>query len=97
MGFFSRRRARRQRIKGGLNSLDWPPSDQPGSDGAGLVGEGFFSQGRWKERVARRRKFRVSVSGNRKWILIGVAVVAVCGTIIYLSITYGGGLKGLLL
>ncbi len=58
--------------------------------------EGFFSQGRWQKRVANRRKFRVEVSGNRKWILAGVAVVAVCGTVIYLSVTYGGGLMGLL-
>ena len=59
-------------------------------------GEGFFSQGRWKERVANRRKFRVAVSGNRKWIFIGIAVIAVCGTIVYLSVTYGGGLMGFL-
>ena len=58
--------------------------------------EGFFSPKRWKARVANRRKFRVAVSGNRKWIFIGIAVVAVCGTIIYLSVTYGGGLMGLL-
>lgn len=58
--------------------------------------EGFFS----KERVKERHDFRIKVSGNRKWIFIGLAVVAVCVTIIYLSITYGGGgigfLKGLL-
>ncbi len=70
--------------------------DIPMNDGTGLTGEGFFSQGRWKARVANRRKFRVEVSGNRKWILIGVAVVAVCGTIIYLSVTYGGSIAGLL-
>ena len=44
---------------------------------------GFFSPDRWAARVANRRKFRVEVSGNRKWILIGVAVVAVCGTLVY--------------
>lgn len=55
--------------------------------GGRLFGGGFFS----KERTEKRREFRVTVSGNRKWIMIGVAVVAVCGTIIYLSITYGGG------
>ncbi len=49
--------------------------------------DGFFSP----ERTKKRREFRVKVSGNRKWIMIGVAVVAVCGTIIYLSVTYGGG------
>lgn len=48
---------------------------------------GFFSP----ERIKKRREFRVKVSHNRKWIMIGVAVVAVCGTIIYLSVTYGGG------
>ncbi len=56
----------------------------------------YRSAGRWAARVANRRKFRVEVSGNRKWILIGVAVVAVCGAIIYLSVTYGGGIAGLL-
>ena len=59
--------------------------------------DGFFSPGRWKARVANRRKFRVAVSGNRKWIFIGIAVVAVCGTIVYLSMTYGGSIAGLLL
>ena len=59
-------------------------------------GEGFFSPDRWKKRVTERRSFRVKVSGNRKWIAIGVAVVAVCGTIIYLSITYGGSIVGFL-
>lgn len=58
--------------------------------------EGFFSQRRWKERVASRRKFRIAVSGNRKWIFIGIAIIAVCGTIIYLSVTYGGGIMGFL-
>lgn len=59
--------------------------------------EGFFS----KEKTEERHAFRVKVSANRKWIMIGLAVVAICGTIIYLSITYGGGslgfLKGLFL
>ncbi len=40
----------------------------------------------------KRRDFRIKVSGNRKWIMIGIAVVAICGTVIYLSITYGGSL-----
>lgn len=52
----------------------------------------FFS----KERVKERHDFRIKVSGNRKWIMIGLAVVAICGTIIYLSITYGGGGLGFL-
>ena len=54
--------------------------------------DGFFS----KERVEERHAFRVKVSANRKWIFIGLAVVAVCATIIYLSITYGGGSLGFL-
>lgn len=34
---------------------------------------------------AKRRDFRIKVSGNRKWIMIGLAIVAVCGTLIYFS------------
>ena len=96
MGFLKRLRERRQRKRARYVYRDekWVPV--PEGDGTGLTGEGFFSQGRWKARVANRRKFRVEVSGNRKWILIGVAVVAVCGTIIYLSVTYGGGISGFL-
>ncbi len=66
------------------------------SDGTDLVRGNFSAPTRWMERIASRRKFRISVSSNRKWIFIGVAVVAVCGTIVYLSVTYGGGLMGLL-
>ena len=49
----------------------------------------FFSP----ERIKKRHDFRIKVSGNRKWIMIGVAIVAVCGTIVYLSVTYGGIFK----
>jgi hypothetical protein len=52
----------------------------------------FFS----KERIEERHDFRIKVSGNRKWIMIGLAVVVVCITIIYLSVTYGGGGFGFL-
>jgi len=57
--------------------------------------KGFFSKARValrRGRVAKRRDFRVKVSGNRKWMLIGLAVVVVCITIIYLSVTYGSKL-----
>jgi hypothetical protein len=54
--------------------------------------EGFFSE----EKVKARREFRVEVSGNRKWIFIGLAVVVACGTAIYFSIAYGGGLSGVM-
>ncbi len=37
----------------------------------------------------KRRDFRVKVSGNRKWIMLGVAVIAICGTVVYLSISGG--------
>ena len=47
-------------------------------------------------RIKKRRDFRVKVSGNRKWIMIGIAAVAICGTVVYLSITYGGGIMGIL-
>lgn len=100
MRFFKRYRELRKRRRLGkyvtLRETGLYKTDRP-NDGTGLMGEGFFSQGRWKARVASRRKFRVAVSGNRKWIFIGIAVVAVCGTIIYLSIVYGGGVVGLLL
>ena len=39
-------------------------------------------------RIAKRRDFRVKVSGNRKWIMIGIAVIAICGTVVYLSIKF---------
>jgi len=82
MGIFKRIRKRRQdRIKKDGTVETTKPKRRR------LFGGGFFS----KERVKARRDFRISVSGNRKWIMIGVAVVAVCGTIIYLSVTYGGG------
>ena len=97
MRFFKRLRAQRRRRHS--NRIDIESEDNgffTTPDGTGLTGEGFFSQGRWKARVANRRKFRVAVSGNRKWIFLGIAVIAVCGTIIYLSVTYGGGIMGLL-
>lgn len=74
------------------------PSDRLNENGT-LVPEekSVFTLARPRGRIANRRKFRVEVSGNRKWIMIGVAVVAVCATIVYLSVTYGGGLVGLLL
>lgn len=43
---------------------------------------------RRQERVAKRRTFRVAVSGNRKWIAIGLAIVAVCVTLIFLVIKF---------
>ena len=97
MRFFKRLRAQRRCWRRNSQSeIEREVAGMLVSDGTGLTGEGFFSQGRWKARVANRRKFRVAVSGNRKWIFLGIAVVAVCGTIIYLSVTYGGGIMGLL-
>ena len=91
MGIFKRMRKRRQDRKDDAPILI-DPKGRPITVGEKpkrrrIFGGGFFS----KERVKARRDFRISVSGNRKWIMIGVAVVAVCGTIIYLSVTYGGG------
>jgi len=83
MGIFKRMRKRRQDRK-----VDTPIEgtvEKPKR--RRIFGGGFFS----KERIKVRRDFRIKVSGNRKWIMIGVAIVAVCGTIIYLSVTYGGG------
>lgn len=85
-GIFRRRRKKKDfNIKGTETKRDKPKRK-------GLLGRlrepgRFFS----KERIKERHDFRIKVSGNRKWIMIGLAVVAVCGTIIYLSVTYGGG------
>ncbi len=94
---FKRYRELRKRRRLMAEAFPMKNEDIPMNDGTGLTGEGFFSQGRWKARVTNRRAFRVAVSGNRKWIFIGIAVVAVCGTIVYLSVTYGGGIMGVLL
>lgn len=86
MGIFKRLRDRRQN-----RAVDDTPKDGTSIEKPKrrrIFGGGLFS----KERVKARRDFRISVSSNRKWIMIGVAVVAVCGTIVYLSVTYGGGL-----
>ncbi len=52
----------------------------------------FFSP----ERIKERHDFRIKVSVNRKWIMIGSAIVVMCTTFIYLSITYGSALTALL-
>lgn len=89
MGLFKRLRERRQAVRVSDDYKDWPLGNNHRP-------EGFFSPKRWKERVANRREFRVSVSSNRKFIFIGLAVIAVCGTIIYLSVVYGGAFSWLL-
>ncbi len=83
MGIFSRIRERRR-----LN--DWR---QRVDDAADLDGRPREPKRRLFPNLfdpTKRRDFRVKVSGNRKWIMIGIAVVAICGTVVYLSITYGG-------
>jgi hypothetical protein len=67
-------------------------SRQPSDNSRPRERGGFFSE----ERTKARREFRVEVSGNRKWIFIGLAVVVACGTAIYFSIAYGGGVSGVM-
>lgn len=87
MGIFKRMRKRRQE-----RTVDTTPVEEKVEEPKRRRLFSFFS----KERREERHAFRISVSGNRKWIMIGVAVVAICGTIIYLSVTYGGGFGSLL-
>lgn len=94
MGIFKRMRKRRQDRKDDTKKDGTVGSETiVKSKRRRLFGGGFFS----KERREKRHAFRIKVSGNRKWIMIGVAVVAICGTIVYLSVTYGGGGFGSLL
>ncbi len=93
MGIFSRIRERR-RLNDWRQRVDGPVQESKGP----IVKKRrrLFPNLFDPVRMAKRRDFRVKVSGNRKWIMVGIAVVAICGTVIYLSVTYGGGLLGIL-
>lgn len=88
MGIFSRIRERRRLNDWRRRVDDSNPSQEPKKR------RRLFPNLFDPVRIKKRRDFRVKVSGNRKWIMIGIAVVAICGTVVYLSIS--GGLLGIL-
>ena len=99
MGLLQRLKERRQEKRELIARLKGVERDVVGyaarQEGKTMVRKGFFSKERVAKRqgrIAKRRDFRVAVSGNRKWMLIGLAAVVICITIIYLSVTYGGGI-----